>query len=43
MTQEEVLHGTQDSPELFHKLSDLSIDYSSFNVKRRRFLVFNKA
>ena len=36
MTQEEVLHGTQDSPEVFHKSSGLSIDYSSFNVKRRR-------
>ena len=30
MTQEEVLHGTQDSPEVFHKSSGLSIDYSSF-------------
>jgi hypothetical protein len=43
MPQEAVLQGKQDSPELFHKLSGLSIDYSSFNVKRRRLLVFNKA
>jgi hypothetical protein len=43
MPQEAVLQGKQDSPELFHKLSGLSIDYSSFNVKRRCLLVFNKA